>query len=455
MPVYFEYFLKASFCLAVIFIFYALLLKRITYYVWNRYFLVTFSILSFIIPLINVNFLGHVPQVNAISFINQIPPIETYPILSNSINQYGNINYWQMLSVVYLLVSSILFIRLTIQLLSITKIKSEGALIHAGEVKIYHLSRPIVPFSFLKSIFINTNHYNENELQEVIDHERVHAEQYHTIDVLMTEIICIINWFNPFAWLIKNAVRENLEFIADDAVIRKGVDKKSYQYLLLKATGDSALAIASSFTFPSLKNRILMMNKTRTSQFHLLKFVLVIPITLLLLSAFRNSKEIQSKNTEVKSLAAETFTLSALTYSIPNPTVKAFVIKEQDQCLLKQGALFNLTMVSNEKNRLKNLLQRNGYDKLNNNAITFLIDSSSADKSFSVQININAEPSQVSAGIKRSISYNNAISAFGLEHLSKVLTGAEANVTPLSASVKGEKIIEFFSVNYIRTTSSI
>ncbi|MEJ7685284.1 MAG: M56 family metallopeptidase [Segetibacter sp.] len=81
-------------------------------------------------------------------------------------------------------------------------------------------------------------------------------QQKHTLDVLVTEIICILNWYNPFAWLIKNAVRENLEFIADDAVIRKGANRKNYQYLLLKVTGDIPSSIASSFKFSSLKNRI-------------------------------------------------------------------------------------------------------------------------------------------------------------------------------------------------------
>lgn len=132
-----------------------------------------------------------------------------------------------------------------------------------------------------------------------------------------------------------------------------------------------------------------MINKTKTSRFHLLKFVLLIPMIIFILLASRNGKENERVITGVKSTSAETFTLSALTYSIPDSKVKAIVFKEQDKCLLKAGELFNLTMISNEKTRLKNLLQRNGYNRLDSNAITFLIDSSSAEKSFSVRININ------------------------------------------------------------------
>ena len=388
MPVYFEYALKTSLCLAIIFLFYTLLLKQMTYYTCNRYFLLIFSIFSFIVPFISINVLVHAPEENTFSFIDKIQPIAAHPIIVNSSNAADQL-YWQILSAVWFIVSAVLFFRLLVQLLSIRKIRSKAILFVDGEAKFYNLSEPVMPFSFFNSIFINQKNYTFSELQRILDHERVHVQQKHTVDVLVTEIICILNWFNPFAWLIRNAVRQNLEFIADHAVLIKGVDKKDYQYLLLKVTGDSPASIANSFTFSSLKNRILMINKTKTSRFHLLKFVLLIPMIIFILLASRNGKENERVITGVKSTSAETFTLSALTYSIPDSKVKAIVFKEQDKCLLKAGELFNLTMISNEKTRLKNLLQRNGYNRLDSNAITFLIDSSSAEKSFSVRININ------------------------------------------------------------------
>lgn len=405
MPVYFEYALKVSICLAVSFLFYTLLLKRMTYYTWNRYFLLTFSVLSFVVPFININVFVQDEEKIPVSFINEIPSIHSYQAMGESANMPATFLYWQILTAIFLLVSFILLVRLSIQLLSIKKIKAKSMLLIAGEENIYHISEPILPFSFLNSIFINTNNYRENGLQEIIDHERVHVQQKHTIDVLLTEVICIVNWYNPFVWMLKKAVRENLEFIADDAVLRNGFDKKNYQYLLLKVTGDLPSAIATSLRFSSLKNRILMMNKTKTSRLHLFKFLLLVPVIIFLLLAFRNSKEIQS-NTEAKSESAETFTLSKLTYSIPDEKVKAIVTKEQEKCLLKPGGIFNLTLVSNEKNRLKNLLESNGYNNIKSDAITFLIDSSSIKKSFSVQVNINVGITPVSVARKRAGSIN-------------------------------------------------
>lgn len=406
MPVYFEYAMKASLCLAIIFLFYALLLKQMTYYTWNRYFLLFFSILSFIVPFINLNVFLQPQQLDNLPIVSQIPSIYSNKIPLNFVGNSDVFNYGQVLPAVYILVSFILFLRLFVQLLSIGKIKSKAALIIDGEVKIYHLAKPVLPFSFLNSIFINQDNYSENELQEIIEHERVHVREKHTIDVLITEIICILNWYNPFAWFIKKAVRENLEFIADNAVIRKGINRKNYQYLLLKVTGNIPSSITNNLKFSSLKNRIFMMNKTKTSRFHLLKFALLVPIIMLLLFAFGSTKEI--KHT-VKTEEAENYTLSTLTYSIPDSKAKAIVLKEDDKCLLKPGQQLNLKLIYNEKDRLKSLLERNGYNNLKSNAIMFWIDTISVKNSFSIEIHINVEPAVVSSINRKPILFNSQI----------------------------------------------
>lgn len=418
MPVYFEYTLKVSIGLAVTFLFYTLLLKRMTYYTWNRYFLLLFTALSFLVPFININVFIQPQHTTAVSFINEFPSIHSYEI--NGINSNAAmITYWQILFAVFLLVSCALVLRLLIQLFSIKKIKSRSTLLARGEENIYHIAEPILPFSFFSSIFINTNNYSSSELQDILNHERVHAREKHSTDMLIAEIVCILNWYNPFAWIIKNAIRENLEFIADDAVMKKGVDKKSYQYLLLKVTGDLPSSIMSSLKFASLKNRILMMNKTKSSGVHLLKFVLLVPIIILLLLAFRSRKDAAPTTAEVKSMASETYTLSTLTYSISDEKAKAIVLKEKDKSLIKPGELLNLSLIHNEKDRLKKLLEKNGYSNLKSNAIRFMIDSASVNNSFSVEIKINVEPGIVSAGgKKRFIPFYTEIIESQLSHLS-------------------------------------
>lgn len=388
MPVYFEYALKASICLAIVFLFYHLLLKQITWYTWNRFFLLAFAAFSFVVPFININLFVETRQLEFIPLMNVVQHLsDKIPV--HQITTEVAFNYWKLLSALYVFISLVLFIRLIIQLLSIKKIKSAANLTLKDKVKIYHLSKPILPFSFLNSIFINRHNYNNTELQKIIDHEIVHVRQKHTIDVIITELICIINWYNPFAWLIKKAVRENLEFIADDAVIKKDFDIKNYQYLLLKVTGMAPASIVNSFTLTSLKSRIRMMNKTKTPRIHLLKFALVIPLVTLLLLAFRNKQAVYESIAVPGKAITKTYILSSLIYSVPDKKVEAEVIKDKENCLLKTGQALDLDIVFNEKTRLTNLLQRIGYDNIGPHAITFMIDTTLANNSFSVQVNIN------------------------------------------------------------------
>ncbi len=433
MPVYFEYALKSSLCLAVIFLFYTLLLQQITYYRLNRYFLLIFSILSFIIPFINVTVFVQAQQLKNIPFINYLPVIVNNKMSSNLVNNYITFNYRQILSAVYIFISSVLFFRLLVQLLSIRKIRSKATCILTGVVDIYHLSEPVLPFSFLNNIFINKDNYSEKELQEIIDHEKVHAQQKHTIDVLLTEMICIFNWYNPFAWLIKKAIRENLEFIADDAVIQKGADRKSYQYLLLKVTGDVPSSIASNLKFTSLKSRIRMMNKSKTGKSHLLKFALLVPLVTFLLLAFRNKHEIYHPATKEQSAVTKTYILSSLTYSVPDKKVEAAVKKEKENCLLKTGEALSLEMVFNEKTRLKSLLEKNGYNNIGNHAITFMIDTTLGNNSFSIQVNINLAKDELSESREESGQSGNKIST-RINALERSIRAADPVIQPRSTN---------------------
>ena len=86
------------------------------------------------------------------------------------------------------------------------------------------------PFSFFHWIFIHPESHTESEISEIITHEETHARQYHSADVLVSEIMCTFCWFNPFVWLMKREVRGNLEYMADHRVLETGHDSKSYQY---------------------------------------------------------------------------------------------------------------------------------------------------------------------------------------------------------------------------------
>lgn len=179
------------------------------------------------------------------------------------------------------------------------------------------------------------------------------------------------------------------EFLADDIVIQAGTDKKRYQYLLLKVIGYSPLTISSKLNFSSLKNRIFMINKTKTSKKHLLKFLFVLPLIVLMTLAFRNNDSIARENHAY--VNEETFKLSELTYSISDPAVAMIVKRERAKSLLQVGKPFTITLIKNERDRLKVILEKNGYTEITNRSISFLIDSSLTNNSFSVQVNIDLQ----------------------------------------------------------------
>ncbi len=172
--------------------------------------------------------------------------------------------------------------------LSLVRLRRKATLIGGDGVKIYQVDGPVIPFSFGNAIYINQHLHTEKEWEDIILHEYVHIRQRHTVDILIAELVCIVNWYNPFAWLIRYSIRQNLEFIADQQVLDKGVDRKGYQYHLLKVMGEPRYRLANNFNFSSLKKRIVMMNQMRSAKLHLLKLLFVLPLVTVVLVAFRD-----------------------------------------------------------------------------------------------------------------------------------------------------------------------
>lgn len=285
MPFIAQYLLKLSISLAVVYLFYALVLRRLTFYTWNRWYLLGYSLLAFFIPFINISSMLERSAWNENQVVQLIPVVGNYEVAETASNQ---LNGWGVS--LFLLVAGIviMLIRLLVQYFSFRHIRRSSQLISDDAVKIYQVDKFIIPFSFGRSIFINQHQHNEAELKEIIRHEFIHVKQRHTADILWSELLCMLNWYNPFVWLIRRSIRQNLEFIADHQVLKTGLDRKQYQYLLLKVVGAPAFAIANQFNFSSLKKRIAMMNKIRSAKVHLIKFLFVLPLVTVLLLAFRS-----------------------------------------------------------------------------------------------------------------------------------------------------------------------
>jgi len=290
LPAFVSYLLKLSLGLTAGYLFYRLVLQNLTFYQYNRWFLLIFTALSFLIPLVDIT--DWVEPKQHTFVVKYIPAIEgiatgNFSVVPYNISEPVDYDLWNWLLIVLVAGSGILLTKSIIQFFSFIQIRRRASLVSDLEVKIYQVDRVITPFSFGRSIFLNASIQQEQDLQEIIRHELVHVQQSHTADILWMELVCILNWFNPFAWLLRHHVRQNLEFIADNHVLQTGTDKKHYQYLLLQITGEPAFHLAHQFNFSPLKKRIIMMNKKSNTRLHLFRFSFLLPLVAILLVSFR------------------------------------------------------------------------------------------------------------------------------------------------------------------------
>lgn len=387
-----EYMLKVSAFYAAAYFFYWLVLSRLTSYKSNRFYLLFTSLFAFITPLLQLDLFLSPQTINNSAFINYIPAINITG--TEYVPAESSISFSTIFLSVFIMGSIICLLHFIIQLLSFKKVTANAKLVSTVfNINIYHLDIDIMPFSFGNAVYVNQTKHSSAELDDIIKHESVHIHQQHTTDVILAEIICILNWYNPFVWLMKNAIKQNLEYLADDTVLKYGADKKSYQYLLLKVTGYSPFQIVNSLKISSLKQRISMMNKTRTSRKHLLKLLFVLPVLAFMVLAFRNANT--SAISAEANLQEQSFILNELSYNIPDAKIDMLVKNANNNSLLQVGKPFSISIIKNERDRLKTLLEKNGYNNISNNAISFLIDSSSVNNRFAVQVNIDLERKSV------------------------------------------------------------
>jgi TonB family protein len=207
------------------------------------------------------------------------------------------------------LVVLILLIQLFLQLYSIFMHRIKGVKSTLQGIPIIKMDEKIMPFSFFRWIFINPNQHTETETAEILEHELTHVRQCHSADVVVSQIQKIICWFNPAAWLLAREIRFNLEFLADNQVLKSGFEPKKYQYHLLSLTYESAdNKLGNQFNVLPIKKRIKMMNSKKTKKTGLLKYALIIPIALTMLIMNAMQEIIASTKNEIEPAAVTELT---------------------------------------------------------------------------------------------------------------------------------------------------
>ncbi|OKZ05601.1 MAG: energy transducer TonB [Bacteroides oleiciplenus] len=279
------YFLKINVAIALFYAFYRLFFYKDTFFTWRRAALLCFFAVSAVYPLLNIQtwITEQEPMVAMADLYADIilPEITLTPEQATAdwktlLLQTAGFVYWGVVC--------LLAIRLLIQLIGIIRLSFRCRKTRIGGTNVYLLRQAGGPFSFFHWIFIYPTSHTEDELSEILTHEKTHANQWHSVDVLISETICVFCWFNPFAWLMKREIRTNLEYLADNRVLETGHDSKAYQYHLLGLSHHKAAAtIYNSFNVLPLKKRIKMMNKKRTREIGRTKYLMFLPLAALLM----------------------------------------------------------------------------------------------------------------------------------------------------------------------------
>lgn len=272
------YLIKINVALMLLYGFYRLTVSRDTFFGLRRLTLWLIYAVALMVPALNLEY-----------WVRDTPTMESmanvyadtfYPVVVVKAQASG-ITWMDMLLGIYWVGVAVLSLRLVWQLFSIIRLAVISRKQEVEGITVHLLRGEGSPFSFFRWVFMYPSTMEGKQLHEVMVHECTHVSGLHSLDTLFSELFSIACWFNPFAWLMKQEVRMNLEYLADESVLSDGNARKSYQYHLLGLAyrqSNESTKIANNFNLLPLKKRIKMMNKRRTSEIGKAKYLLFAPL---------------------------------------------------------------------------------------------------------------------------------------------------------------------------------
>ena len=305
MGVFFIYILKSSVCLVLFYLFFRLLLSKETFHRFNRMALLGVLFFSLLIPCIEVTTRHQVEVQQAVLSIEQLllmAELEATPANVGAVQETPTISWVQIVLLVYLAGILFLVCRNIYSLICLFRLVHSGKheKLEKGVTLVVH-NQEIAPFSWMKYIVISRKDLEENG-REILIHEMAHIHHRHSVDLLVADICIFFQWFNPGAWLLKQELQNIHEYEADETVINEGVNAKEYQLLLIKkAVGTRLYSMANSFNHSKLKKRITMMLKEKSNPWARLKYLYVLPLAAIAVTAFARP-EISEKMEEISAV---------------------------------------------------------------------------------------------------------------------------------------------------------
>jgi len=270
----FAYLVELNISLMILYVAYKLFFEKDRNFKVRRIYLLGVLLLPAVIPLMPSSVRMPVGQLSPISINLEEVTISG----AGAINGTGSIlSFTSVLLLLYIVILGFGILKVFLQLARITH-----AIIHSKRFQVDGItlltSKSLHASSFFTYIFIDPAAIKEDSFNHILEHESIHKREWHSIDRILAELFVIINWFNPVAWMFRRSVIENLEYLADSAVLRKGTDPTKYQLSILNQYIGSA-SISNQFS-SQIKNRINMLNKNYKLGSRW-KLALLLPITAL------------------------------------------------------------------------------------------------------------------------------------------------------------------------------
>ena len=301
MSVVFLYSIKSAIVLTMLYLPYMLMLRRESFFRFNRMVLLCILLLSLVLPLCNVPWMSldrqPVVQAAQLQMLELGIPVHVLPevqVIASPLRggREGSFSLFHLFTFIYIIGMVAL---LSMRLWQIARLQfglKRGVLWHNDEqgVRIYCHSGDVAPFSWMKNIVINEKDYNEAG-REIVLHEMGHIQGRHSWDVVLLTLVQMLQWWNPLCYVLGISLRDVHEYEADNFVLQQGVSARGYQLLLIrKAVGSGSYAFANSFNHSLTKKRITMMKRIKSNPWMKSKALYVIPVAALALSAFATPK---------------------------------------------------------------------------------------------------------------------------------------------------------------------
>ena len=301
MSVVFLYSIKSAIVLTMLYLPYILMLRRESFFRFNRMVLLGILLLSLVLPLCNVPWmsLDHQPVVQAaqLQMLELGIPVHVLPevqVIASPLRggREGSFSLFHLFTFIYIIGMVTLLVARFWQIARLQFGLKQGVLWHNDEqgVRIYCHSGDVAPFSWMRNIVINEKDYDEAG-REIVLHEMGHIQGRHSLDVVLLTLVQMLQWWNPLCYVLGISLRDVHEYEADNFVLEQGVSAQGYQLLLIrKAVGSGGYPFANSFNHSLTKKRITMMKKSKSNPWMKSKALYVIPVAALALSAFATPK---------------------------------------------------------------------------------------------------------------------------------------------------------------------